>query len=101
MNPTKVIRERVSTLTDLPNIGTAMQGDLNLLGITQPQDLIGRCPYQMYEQLCDITGASHDPCVIDVFISITSFINGGEARPWWEFTAERKRALAKKLNRSL
>jgi hypothetical protein len=49
----------------------------------------------MYEQLCDITGAHHDPCVIDVFISITSFIKGGEAKPWWEFTAERKRTQAK------
>ncbi|HEY6527086.1 MAG TPA: helix-hairpin-helix domain-containing protein [Cellvibrionaceae bacterium] len=101
MNPAKVIRERVSTLTDLPNIGKAMQADLNLLGIARPQDLIGRCPYEMYEELCDITGANHDPCVIDVFISVASFINGGEARPWWKFTAERKRALAKKSNRSL
>lgn len=98
MNPTKVIRERVSTLTDLPNIGKAMQTDLNLLGITRPCDLVGRCPYQMYQHLCDLTGASHDPCVIDVFISITSFMEGGEAKPWWAFTTERKRTLAKKSN---
>lgn len=32
MNPTKVCRTRLYTLTDLPNIGEAMAEDLRLLG---------------------------------------------------------------------
>ncbi len=36
MNPTKVVRERVRTLTDLPNIGPACAADLRRLGITEP-----------------------------------------------------------------
>jgi hypothetical protein len=28
--------------------------------------------------------------VIDVFLSITRFMEGDEARPWWHYTAQRK-----------
>ena len=92
MHPDKVIREKLVKLTDLPNIGKASAADLVLLGITKPSDLLGQDPYTMYERLCDITNQRHDPCVIDVFISITRFINGDEPKPWWHYTAERKRA---------
>ncbi len=90
MNPSKVVREKVSKLTDLPNIGKAGAADLELLGIEKPDDLVGQDPYKMYEKLCIITDSRHDPCVIDVFISVTSFINGDEPEPWWAYTAERK-----------
>lgn len=36
----------------------------------------------------------HDPCLLDVFIAVVEFVNGGRARSWWEFTSERKRRLA-------
>ena len=92
MHPDKVIREKVTKLTDLPNIGKASAADLVLLGIEKPDDLLGQAPYDMYYRLCDITGQRHDPCVIDVFISITRFINGDDPKPWWHYTAERKHA---------
>ena len=95
MNPEKVERQNVQKLTDLPNIGKASAADLVLLGIEQPADLLGQDPYAMYYRLCEITGQRHDPCVIDVFISITRFINGDEPRPWWHYTAERKAACSK------
>ena len=94
MNPAKVIRDKTRTLTDLPNIGKAGAADLKLIGIERPGDLVGRDPYRMYEELGEITGHRHDPCVIDVFISITRFMNGEEPKPWWAYTAERKKALA-------
>jgi len=53
-------------------------------------------PYEMYERLCFLTGCRHDPCVIDVFISVTSFINGDEPKVWWEYTEERKCVQAAK-----
>jgi hypothetical protein len=90
MSPNKVSREKLKTLTDLPNIGKAGAKDLNILGIYEPDQLIGKCPYEMYYSLCDITGANHDPCVLDVFISITRFMDGENPRPWWAFTQERK-----------
>ncbi len=93
MNPSRVDRGRLAVLTDLPNIGPAMQRDLRLMGIEEPQMLLGRDPYVMYDELCRLTGSRQDPCVIDVFISITRFMDGGEPRPWWEFTDERRKAL--------
>ena len=94
MHPAKVDRCRLGQLTDLPNIGPACAADLRLIGIAAPADLAGRDPYAMYTQLCAVTGHRHDPCVIDVFISITRFMAGEAAQPWWAYSAERKRRLA-------
>ena len=93
MNPRKVLREKVVQLTDLPNIGPAMAADLRLLGIDYPHQLRGRDPYGLYQQLCRDTGTRHDPCVLDVFISIVSFMEGGPPQEWWHFTKERKAHL--------
>ncbi|HRQ34593.1 MAG TPA: helix-hairpin-helix domain-containing protein [Chiayiivirga sp.] len=91
MNPTKVRREAVHSLTDLPNVGPATAADLRLLGITRPADLAQADPFALYQALCQQTATRHDPCVLDVFMSITDFAAGGPAHPWWDYTAERKR----------
>ena len=93
MNPSKVTRARLSHLTDLPNVGSAVADDLRLLGLEHPAQLIGLCPYALYERLNQITGLRHDPCMLDTFISITRFMNGEPAQPWWHYTAERKTRL--------
>ncbi|MDD5334601.1 MAG: helix-hairpin-helix domain-containing protein [Rhodoferax sp.] len=90
MNPNKVDRTRLATLTDLPNVGPAIAEDLRLLGIHQPSQLLGQDPIQMYRRLCEKTGLRQDPCVLDVFVSVTRFMAGEEARPWWAYTRERK-----------
>jgi hypothetical protein len=95
MNPNKVTREHLSKLTDLPNIGRAGEKDLHVLGIFEPAQLVGKCPYEMYYSLCFTTGVKHDPCVIDVFISITRFMQGEKPRPWWEYTQERKNHIGR------
>lgn len=93
MNPGKVDRSRLRKLTDLPNIGKASAADLHLLDIHEPGDLIGKNPFHMYHDLCAITGARHDPCVIDVFMSITRYMAGDDPHPWWHYTEERKLIL--------
>ena len=93
MNPLKVKRERVHKLEDLPNIGPAMADDLRQIGIHTPEQLRDQDAYEMYVSLCDRTGRRHDPCVIDVFLSIVHFMRGGEAKPWWAFTSERKQEM--------
>ncbi len=93
MNPAKVERSAVRKLTDLPNVGPATQGDLHVLGITQPEQLRGKCAYQMFDQLCQVTGVQHDNCMIDVFLSITDFANGAPPQPWWDYTPQRKAKL--------
>ncbi len=94
MNPAKVVRQKVQQLTDLPNIGKACAQDLRKLGIDSPSQLQGRDPFEMYLSLNRLTGKTHDPCMLDVFISITRFIAGDEPKPWWFYTDERKQHLA-------
>jgi hypothetical protein len=85
-------RETVSRLDELPNIGRVMAHDLQLIGIDHPRKLIGREPFELYEELCTRSGKRHDPCVIDVFMSVVHFMEGGKPLPWWSFTDERKKA---------
>ena len=87
-------RRDVARLQDIPNVGTAIAGDLRRLGITLPAELPGRDPYAMYDDLCRITGQRHDPCLLDTFISAVRYMAGEPNRPWWKYTAERKRELA-------
>lgn len=91
MHPNKVNRKHLIELTDLPNIGKSLASDLRLIGINTPQQLIGHDAFKMYQRLCDITQIRHDPCVLDVFISITDFINGSPPQVWWHYTEKRKR----------
>ena len=89
-------RETISRLEELPNIGKAMAADLHIVGIENPGMLMGKDPLILYEKLCEITGKRHDPCVIDVFMSVVHFMDGGEPLPWWSFTDERKRRVGER-----
>ncbi len=91
VSPAKVRRDRVRRLTDLPNVGPAMSRDFELLGIRTPRQLRGKDPLALYQRLCRKTGVRQDPCVLDTFISVTRFMDGESPRPWWAYTAERKR----------
>jgi len=87
-------KDRAARLEDLPNVGPAVAADLRTLRIMSPADLRGRDPYEMYDDLCRITQVRHDPCLLDTFIAAVRFMNGERPRPWWKYTAERKRELA-------
>ncbi|MEA2102546.1 MAG: helix-hairpin-helix domain-containing protein [Thermodesulfobacteriota bacterium] len=87
-------RKTVARLDELPNIGKAMAKDLNLIGIDHPKKLIGKDPFDLYKKLCMVTGKKHDPCIIDVFMSVVHFMEGGNPHPWWSFTADRKKHVA-------
>lgn len=76
-----VLRLSASTLT-YTSIKTAC--------CVSPNQQLGKNPFEMYEQLCTITGQRHDPCVIDVFISVMRFADEEEPRPWWKYTVHRK-----------
>jgi len=83
--------EGCKSLAQIPNIGPAMVGDFHRLGITVPTQLQGKDPYALYTQLCQLTSARHDPCVLDTFMAAVDFMEGAPPRPWWHYTAERKR----------
>jgi hypothetical protein len=86
-------RGDLSRLEEIPNVGPAIAADLRRLGITVPADLLGRDPYAMYEDFCHQTGQHHDPCLLDTFIAAVRFMQGEPKKPWWKYTAERKREL--------
>ncbi len=84
----KAVLKRLRTL---PNIGPACAADLYMLGYRDTADLKGEDPKAMYDRLCEVTHSRQDPCVLDTFISIVSFANGGPPEPWWHFTKQRKK----------
>ena len=86
-------RSTMTRLEEIPNVGKATARDLRRIGIHHPAELVGRDAFQLYDALCANTGERHDPCVIDVFMSAVHFMEGGEPRPWWTFTAARKARL--------
>lgn len=92
-------RETVLRLDELPNIGKAMSGKLHSIGIDHPKKLIGKEPFEMYEVLCATSGESPDLCVIDVFMSVIHFMEGGDPLPWWSFTDERKMHITQQTQR--
>lgn len=77
-------------LTSIPNVGPAVARKLARLGIARPDELRGRDPDELFERLCALDGRRHDPCLLDTFVAAVSFANGDPARPWWEFSRERK-----------
>lgn len=87
-------RQQYTRLEQLPNVGKATAGDLRLLGIETPAQLIGQDPYALFERLCAVTQHPNDPCCIDVFIAAVRFMEGDDKKPWWAYTAERKATLA-------
>ncbi len=87
-------RKQLARLEDIPNIGPSIAADLRQLGIDVPADLLELDPYGMYDDLCRITGQRHDPCLLDTFIAAVRYMEGGPKKPWWSYTAERKREMA-------
>lgn len=51
----------------LASVGLETARDFVVLGLERIEDLVGRDPIEMYEELCRRTRARHDPCVEDVF----------------------------------
>ena len=83
------------SLEQLPNVGPAMTGDLRALGVHEPRDLLGKSAFELYTDLERLTGKRQDPCVLDTFLAIVDFMGGASPRPWWAYTAERKRQWAR------
>lgn len=79
-----------SPLTSIPNVGNAVASKLQRLDITGPDDLRGQDPNELFERLCRIDGHAHDPCLLDTLTAAVSYADGQPARPWWEFSRERK-----------
>jgi hypothetical protein len=82
--------EECEQLEQLPNIGPSIAADLRLIGVQHPRELATLDALSLYQQLCKATGKRQDPCVLDTFLAATDFMRGAAARPWWDYTAQRK-----------
>jgi hypothetical protein len=82
--------QREPRLADLRNVGRAALKDFEVLGIVSVPQLAKEKPRELYERLCALTQARHDPCVEDVFAAAIHQARTGEALNWWEFSRRRK-----------
>ena len=88
--------EAALRLEDIPNIGPSIADDLRAIDIFEPEQLRGQDPYELYARSNAVAGTVQDPCLCDTFIAAVRFMEGGPVRPWWYYTPERKKYLAKK-----
>ncbi len=81
-------------LKELRSVGKATIGDLRWLGITTVDELARRDPRQMYDELCQLTGARHDPCCEDIFACAVAQARNPqlpeEQRDWWYWSRRRR-----------
>jgi hypothetical protein len=84
----------MSALTSIPNVGPAIARKLERLGVHEPTDLRGQDADELFERLCALDGRRHDPCLLDTFHAAVDVADGKPARPWWEYSRERKAAAA-------
>ena len=76
-------------LTALVNIGRAVAGYFERIGITRVAQLVGRDPVELYEQMSAALGERLDPCLLDTVMSAVDQAEGRPAHPWWEYTPHR------------
>jgi hypothetical protein len=60
--------------------------------VQEPADLRGQDADELFERLCALDGRRHDPCLLDTFHAAVDVADGKPARPWWEYSRERKAA---------
>jgi hypothetical protein len=90
-------RKQILGLRQIINVGPSIADDLIQIGIDSPQQLTGRDPVQLYQQICENSGVFNDPCVLDVMISCVDFMNGNPPQSWWSYTAMRKEKYANEV----
>lgn len=78
-------------LLALANIGPAMRRDFTLLGIETVAQLARQDADALYLKLSALSGQRQDPCVWDTFAAAIHQAKTGEATPWWQWTAVRKK----------
>lgn len=77
-------------LRSIPNVGPAVARKLERLEIATVDDLRGQDGEQLFERLCLLDGRRHDLCLLDTFVAAVDYAQGGPARPWWEYSRERR-----------
>ncbi len=83
MDKTSVLKE----LRQIPGIGKACSYDLWNIGIRKITDLKNRNPKQLYHKLNEVTGMTHDICMLYTFRCAVYFASTkkhqAEKLNWW------------------
>jgi len=89
---------RTRKLSDLVSVGPAMLRDFHRLGVNTVAQLAREEPAELYERLCQITGARQDVCVLDTFTAAIEQARDPNLLPaqrrWWYWSRARERASA-------
>ena len=76
-------------LQQMPGVGEAIAQDLWELGFKSVQELSGRDPEKMYQELCALKGIQVDRCVLYVFRSSVYYASHQKHDPkllkWWNW----------------
>jgi hypothetical protein len=79
--------ENTQALRIIPGIGKSLACDLQRLGIHSPQELKGKNPLKLYQQMNALTGVRQDPCVLYTFRCAVYYAteqnHDAEKLKWW------------------
>ena len=82
-NKNKILKE----LQSIPSIGKACSLDLWNIGIRKVSDLKGKSPEKLYKKLNEVTGATHDICMLYTFRCAVYYAtekkHNKEKLKWW------------------
>ncbi len=86
--------QRARSLRSLMNVGAAVEGYLNDLGIRSTEQLASQDADELFRRLRARIGRACDPCLHDTFTAIVHEARTGTKTPWFAWTAARKRRVA-------
>jgi hypothetical protein len=78
-----------SELQVIPGVGPSIAADLQGIGITRVAQLSRADPQQLYERVCEATGAKQDRCLLYVFRCAVYYASRPTHEPeklkWWNW----------------
>ena len=89
-----IARMTMSELQTIPNVGPAVARKLARVDIASVATCADATARSSSSASARSTRCRHDPCLLDTFVAAVDYANGAPARPWWEYSRERKARAA-------
>ena len=84
----KIVKEKTN-LKEIPGVGKSIEKDLNDIGINCINDLIGKSPEVLYNNLCEFRKTRIDKCILYIFRCAVYFAENinykEEFLKWWNW----------------